>query len=407
MKLLLATLALIALPACQQDTPAESEPARSTAEFDFTPGGPITDAELAEFHVVMAVELDGEALGDLAFELDSVSAPKGARRFLRTTAEGMYDGTQFLRILREFVVQGGDASGSGVGRSPWGTLEPEVSFESLSMGYGTLALTEPASMQFFVVVAESPNVWALENRPITRLGRLVSGVDTLEAIADLPVSFGNDGERSRPKVAPVVTSAKVVRAPAPESQVPIQRKPVELHGQPEIVVVEQLWVTFAEQGFINGITRSIPEARERAQELLARLHGGELAWETALIQENDDELSSYLPIPRRRMSNYGVLALDGQRVKLEAKRGMESYRMELAELLRMGEIGMAELQRRQAERQAEWDERVTRTYTERREDISETHYTKTAFELEVGEIGLVEYDPYGSPRGWYLLKRVE
>jgi peptidyl-prolyl cis-trans isomerase B (cyclophilin B) len=404
----LLALLLVACGGEAADGPVDSARPARVPEFDFAPDGPIPDAQLGEFHVVLSISSRSGDLGQMSFELWPEVAPRAVRRFLRHCAEGLYDGTVLHRLVREFVVQGGDPGGTGLGVSPYGRLEPELTIDpAYRHGYGVLAMAEPPSLQFFVCVAESPQVWALDERPISRLGRLTAGVVTLEQIANTQVGFGGvAGERSAP-IAPVeVTSARVVRGTAPAGG-PIQRPPVDLQGQPEVVVVQHLWVTFTERARTPGLLRNRLEAEVRAHELLTRLRAGELEWESAVREYSDENLPREGAIPVRRMSNFGVLDLAAQRALIDGHREQRVHQVQLRAELAAGGISPEELLRRQEEKRAEVEQRISATVMERREDISATHYTQVAFGLEVGEVGLVEYDPYGSPQGWFVLRRIE
>ena len=53
--------------------------------------------------------------GDLDIELWSKEAPKACRNFVQLCMEGYYDGTVFHRVVQDFIVQGGDPTGTGMG----------------------------------------------------------------------------------------------------------------------------------------------------------------------------------------------------------------------------------------------------------------------------------------------------
>ena len=404
----LLTLLLVACGGEAADPAAGGARQARAAEFDFAPAGPIPDAQLGEFHVVLAASQGGVDLGEMTFELWPEVAPRAVRRFLRHCAEGTYDGTLLHRVVREFVVQGGDPAGSGMGSSPYGELEPELTVDpAYAHGYGVLAMAEPPSLQFFVCLAESPRVWALDERPISRLGRLTSGVATLEQVANVEVGYGGlAGDRSAPITPVEVTSARVVRAAAPAGE-SVRRPPVDLQGQPEVVVVQHLWVTFTERARTPGLLRNRLEAAALAGELLERLRSGELEWDAAVREYSDENLPREGALPVRRMSNFGVLDLAAQRALIDGRREQRLYRAQLRADLAAGRISPDEVTRLQEQKRAEVEARISATVMERREDISATGYTDVAFDLAVGEVGLVEYDPYGSPQGWFLLRRIE
>ena len=379
-----------------------------TPEFDFAPGGPISDEQLAEFHVQFEVIYDGEPLGNVAFELWPEVAPRAVRRFLRHAAEGDYDGTPFHRVVREYIVQGGDPTGSGQTVSRYGVLPAEMTVDpAYNHGYGVITLIPSSSQQFYLCVAESARVWGLDEQEFSRLGKLSFGVTTLEQIANVPVGFGStDTERATPIQELVLKHAHVVREPAPTGG-PILRPTVDLQGEPEVVAVEQILVTFTDRATNPDLIRNRVEAEQRAQECFERIASGELSFEEALYEYTDDVIDREAPIPRRRMSNWGVLRLEGQRARLDANREMRLYQEELRQLLSELVISEDEFRRRQDLKLQELAERLRLTAIERREDMGDQHYARAAFALEVNQVGLVPYDPFGNARGWFLLRRVE
>lgn len=65
--------------------------------------------------------------GPLDIELWPKEAPKAARNFVQLCLEGYYDGTLFHRIIKDFLVQGGDPTGSGTGTNPTDrSLSPSI-----------------------------------------------------------------------------------------------------------------------------------------------------------------------------------------------------------------------------------------------------------------------------------------
>jgi len=248
----------------------------------------------------------------------------------------------------------------------------------------------------------------LDEQPLSRLGRMTSGVATLEQVANVDVGFSpTGGERSTPIAPIVIERARAVRGAAPAGEV-IARPPADLQGQPEVVAVEHIWVTFTERARTPGVNRNRLEAEARAIEVLQRVRSGEVAWEDAVREYSDEPYRLHgQPIPRRRMSNFGVLRLLAQRAALDGRQELRDLQNQLRSELAAGLISTDELRRRQDEKTAEVEARVREIGMERREDISETAYTEVAFGLEVGEVGLVEYEPFTSPFGWYLLRRVE
>ena len=131
--------------------------------------------------------------GVIKIELFCEEAPESCRNFLTLAAAGKYDGTVFHRSIKDFILQGGDPSGSGKGGTSW-TGEMVVSEPSAlelkhdRRGIVSLANTpgKPQSVgsQFFITYARHPSL----NGQYPVIGRVIDGLDTLKVIEDIPVS---------------------------------------------------------------------------------------------------------------------------------------------------------------------------------------------------------------------------
>ena len=132
------------------------------------------------------------SLGAMTVELFADRAPNHVRNFLRLAQTGVYDGTAFHRVVRGFVIQGGYLPSR---REPLDTaqekyvrsLPPEFSPTPHEKGILSMARgDDPASAttSFFVVTARTP---ALDNQ-YTVFGRVVEGLDVLDAIEAVPVN---------------------------------------------------------------------------------------------------------------------------------------------------------------------------------------------------------------------------
>lgn len=127
--------------------------------------------------------------GDLVVELDAAGAPLAVNNFVFLAQEGYYEGTGFHRVIADFLIQGGDPTGTGSG-GPGYTFEDELGrAEQLVTdhgGYpdGTVAMANAGSdtngSQFFIVLGD------VELDPdYTVLGELVAGRDVAENIGQV------------------------------------------------------------------------------------------------------------------------------------------------------------------------------------------------------------------------------
>ena len=127
---------------------------------------------------------------------------------------GYYDGLTFHRIVKGFMIQGGDPSGDGTGgESAWGgTFEDEINLQSAIYrdGYrrGIVAMANAGpdtnGSQFFIMHADYP----LPPRYVI-FARVTSGMDVVDALANVPTTMGADGAMSRPTTPVKITKVTV------------------------------------------------------------------------------------------------------------------------------------------------------------------------------------------------------
>lgn len=125
--------------------------------------------------------------GDMTVEFYEKEAPKAVENFVTLSKQGYYNGLIFHRVIKDFVIQGGDPNGNGTGgESIWGgTFENEISKKRLH-DYGALAMAhsmQPDSngSQFYIV--QNKNGLKDLDGDYTVFGHLIDGYETLEDIA--------------------------------------------------------------------------------------------------------------------------------------------------------------------------------------------------------------------------------
>jgi peptidylprolyl isomerase len=134
--------------------------------------------------------------GDLIVDLLAEDAPKTVNNFVFLAREGYYDGVPFHRIIKDFMVQTGDPTGTGAG-GPGYRFEDEPVRLRYTKGIVAMANAGPNTngSQFFIVhgreVKLPPNY--------TIFGRVREGLEVLDKIAETPVAPARGGERSRPQ----------------------------------------------------------------------------------------------------------------------------------------------------------------------------------------------------------------
>jgi cyclophilin family peptidyl-prolyl cis-trans isomerase len=167
--------------------------------------------ELASYQVLLRTNR-----GDVLLKMWPDVAPGHVRNFLDLAYIKFYDGTIFHRVVANFMIQGGDPTGTGTGNGPR-TLEAEFSDRRHVRGVISMArqgtqgtpgpqdpLRNSASCQFFIVQADSAHL----DGGYSAFGEVVLGMDVVDEISTTSLNPGN-----RPKIPQVIERAIVVRVP--------------------------------------------------------------------------------------------------------------------------------------------------------------------------------------------------
>jgi peptidyl-prolyl cis-trans isomerase B (cyclophilin B) len=158
--------------------------------------------------------------GEMTVEFWPDVAPKTVENFKTLAKKGFYDGTAFHRIIKGFMIQGGDPlTKDPTAEAKWGTGDPgykiKAEFNDRPHVKGVLSMArsanpDSAGCQFFVCLDAAPHL----DRKYTAFGKVAKGLDVLEAIGNTPVSASATGEPSKPQKRIEVQSIKIVPAPA-------------------------------------------------------------------------------------------------------------------------------------------------------------------------------------------------
>jgi peptidyl-prolyl cis-trans isomerase B (cyclophilin B) len=118
--------------------------------------------------------------GPIELELHDADAPKTVENFRKLAADGFYDGVTFHRVIRDFMIQGGDPTGTGTG-GPGYTFEDEFNDHKVERGALAMANAGPNTngSQFFIVTTEAAP-W-LDGKH-TVFGRVTGGMDAVDSI---------------------------------------------------------------------------------------------------------------------------------------------------------------------------------------------------------------------------------
>lgn len=145
--------------------------------------------------------------GDITIEFNAAQAPNTVASFVKLAGDGFYNGTKFHRVIKGFMLQGGDPLTKDDSKmAQWGTGGPgyQIPDEITATnhdGIGTVAMANAGpntnGSQFFINTAEN----SFLDTKHTVFGRVVAGMDVVTAIENTPT-----GQNDRPTTPMVITS---------------------------------------------------------------------------------------------------------------------------------------------------------------------------------------------------------
>ncbi len=156
--------------------------------------------------------------GDMVVQFWTDAAPNTVENFKKLARQGFYDGTIFHRIVKGFMIQGGDPNSKDPAKeNSYGQGGPgynlKAEFNDHSHDHGVISMArgpdpDSAGSQFFICLAP---VHRLDHQ-YTTFGKLIKGENVLEKIGDIPVTKNSMGEASKPTKRVVIESIKIVPA---------------------------------------------------------------------------------------------------------------------------------------------------------------------------------------------------
>ena len=137
--------------------------------------------------------------GKIELELYPEVAPKTVANFEKLVGQGFYDGLIFHRVIRGFMIQGGDPQGTGMGGAKEkivGEFRANGHNNTLKHTRGVISMARAydpnsASSQFFIMHEDAPHL----DGQYAAFGKVVSGMETVDEIASIPV-----GPNDRPRI---------------------------------------------------------------------------------------------------------------------------------------------------------------------------------------------------------------
>src|SRR6266571_2727432 len=156
--------------------------------------------------------------GEMAVQFWSDAAPNTIDNFKKLARAGFYNGTIFHRIVKGFMIQGGDPNSKDPSKEnrygeggPGYKIKAEFNDHPHERGVISMA-REPnpdsAGSQFFICLAPVPRL----DHQYTTFGKLIKGDDVLRKIGDTPVSRNSMGEMSKPTKRVTIEKIDIVPA---------------------------------------------------------------------------------------------------------------------------------------------------------------------------------------------------
>ena len=149
------------------------------------------------------------SMGEIRIEMEAEKAPKSVANFLSYVKAGHYDGTQFHRVIADFMIQGGGFTKDMVQKATRASIPLEAG-NGLSNARGTVAMArsadpDSATAQFFINLVDNSFLDAANARDghgYAVFGRVIEGMEVVEQIRAVPVD--TKGMHANVPVTPVL-----------------------------------------------------------------------------------------------------------------------------------------------------------------------------------------------------------
>ena len=154
--------------------------------------------------------------GDTVVQFWTDAAPNTIENFKKLARQGFYDGTIFHRIVKDFMIQGGDPNSKDPAKEnsygqggPGYQIKAEFNDHPHDRGVISMARSsdpDSAGSQFFICLGPVPRL----DHQYTTFGKLIKGDDVLGKIGDTPVTRNSVGENSKPTTRVVIEKIGIV-----------------------------------------------------------------------------------------------------------------------------------------------------------------------------------------------------
>jgi cyclophilin family peptidyl-prolyl cis-trans isomerase len=181
---ILVLLTAAILPACSQTSTAVTAPPASITEggsiMQWSSQPPMTIDQNKQYTATIKTNY-----GDIEVQLFPKDAPVTVNNFVFLARQGFYNGVKFHRVVKGFVIQGGDPTGTGTGSPGYRFADEKITKDYVA---GTLAMANAGAntngSQFFITLTDLRG--SLEKK-YTIFGQVTGGFDVVQKIGDVPV----------------------------------------------------------------------------------------------------------------------------------------------------------------------------------------------------------------------------
>jgi peptidyl-prolyl cis-trans isomerase B (cyclophilin B) len=215
---LMSIAALLAAGVCAQAQSNNAAKPPAPPAPPAVPSAKPADAKPAEATAAKEVAVIKTTAGEMVVEFWSDVAPKTVDNFKTLAKKGFYDGTAFHRIIKGFMIQGGDPlttndvnKANFGGGGPGYTIPDEFNDRQHVRGVLSMANTgrpNSGGSQFFICLDRTASL----DHHYTGFGKVIKGEDVLLKIGETPVAPSSRGEMSVPQTRVAIESVKIVPA---------------------------------------------------------------------------------------------------------------------------------------------------------------------------------------------------
>lgn len=196
------------LDAVGQASPSAGEPEASpSAVREQFLSAPIMQINLSKKYTAVF----NTSEGTMSVQLNPKVAPLTVNNFVYLARQHFYDNTIFHRVVKDFMIQGGDPQGTGMG-GPGYTLPAEIkalhkrgSIATARQGDAVNPKRESSGSQFYIAHKDLPFL----DGQYTVFGQVASGIEVVDKIASVPVGPGESGEMSKPLEPVILRSVEI------------------------------------------------------------------------------------------------------------------------------------------------------------------------------------------------------